>query len=107
MTALAPAPDIFAKAAKASLNYWTAKDDERLKKLWRIGLSASEIGDELKRTRSAVMGRVHRLSLPARRLAAWCTPDISENLSRRQRLLYRKLRSCGLSAEEAMKEARK
>jgi GcrA cell cycle regulator len=47
---------------------WTADLIERLKVLWAEGLSASQIADELagKFTRMAVIGKVHRLKLPAR-----------------------------------------
>jgi GcrA cell cycle regulator len=48
---------------------WTADLIERLKLLWAEGLSASQIADELagKFTRMSVIGKVHRLKLPARK----------------------------------------
>jgi GcrA cell cycle regulator len=48
---------------------WTDDLVERLKVLWAEGLSASQIADELagKFTRMAVIGKVHRLKLPARK----------------------------------------
>jgi hypothetical protein len=48
---------------------WTAELIERLKVLWAEGLSASQIADELagKFTRMSVIGKVHRLKLPARK----------------------------------------
>lgn len=45
---------------------WTAELDERLKSLWGSGLSGSQIGAEFGITRNAVLGRVHRLNIPAR-----------------------------------------
>jgi len=50
---------------------WTTERDEMLKQLWADGYSASLIADKLangvKLTRCAVLGRVHRLELPARK----------------------------------------
>lgn len=51
-------------AGKAS-PFWTARDSE-LARLWGAGFSAAVIADRLETTRNAVIGRVHRLSLPAR-----------------------------------------
>jgi GcrA cell cycle regulator len=50
---------------------WTAERDEALRQLWAQGYSASLIADKLanghKLTRCAVIGRAHRLKLPARK----------------------------------------
>jgi hypothetical protein len=50
---------------------WSAERDEALKQLWAQGYSAALIADKLangsKLTRCAVIGRAHRLKLPARR----------------------------------------
>jgi GcrA cell cycle regulator len=50
---------------------WSADRDEALKQLWAQGYSAALIADKLangsKLTRCAVIGRAHRLKLPARR----------------------------------------
>lgn len=46
---------------------WTAERVERLKTLWAEGYSGAEIAIELGcRSRSAVIGKVHRLKLPKR-----------------------------------------
>jgi GcrA cell cycle regulator len=46
---------------------WTDERVERLKKLWAEGLSASQIAAQLGGvSRNAVIGKVHRLSLPGR-----------------------------------------
>jgi len=46
---------------------WTDERVDRLTKLWAEGLSASQIAAELGGvTRNAVIGKVHRLSLPGR-----------------------------------------
>lgn len=42
---------------------WTKEMDERLKARWLAGESASAIGDGIGRSRSAVLGRIHRLGL--------------------------------------------
>ncbi|WP_038035554.1 GcrA family cell cycle regulator [Thermopetrobacter sp. TC1] len=49
-------------------NTWTEDRVVLLKKLWMEGLSASEIAKELGNniSRNAVIGKVHRLGLPAR-----------------------------------------
>lgn len=47
---------------------WTDEKVEELKRLWDAGGSCSEIGAELKITRSAVIGKVHRLGLAGRRV---------------------------------------
>ena len=45
---------------------WSDDRVEQLKKLWEAGLSASQIAAELGNvTRNAVIGKVHRLGLPA------------------------------------------
>jgi len=61
---------------------WTDDRVEQLKKLWEGGLSASQIAAELGNvTRNAVIGKVHRLGLPAapkarlRRRRARARPD--------------------------------
>jgi GcrA cell cycle regulator len=48
---------------------WTAELIERLTALWADGYSASQIADKLsgRITRCAVIGKVHRLNLPARK----------------------------------------
>jgi GcrA cell cycle regulator len=45
---------------------WTPEDDEALRTLWAAGLSTSKIGEQLSRTKNSVVGRSHRLDLPAR-----------------------------------------
>ncbi|TPW25959.1 GcrA family cell cycle regulator [Pararhizobium mangrovi] len=46
---------------------WTEERIEKLKKLWADGLSASQIATQLGGvSRNAVIGKVHRLSLPGR-----------------------------------------
>jgi GcrA cell cycle regulator len=53
---------------------WTDERVERLKKLWSEGLSASQIAAQLGGvSRNAVIGKVHRLSLPGRAKAGGTT----------------------------------
>jgi GcrA cell cycle regulator len=40
---------------------WVADRIERLKALWNLGLSASQIGKEFGVSRNAVIGKIHRL----------------------------------------------
>jgi GcrA cell cycle regulator len=48
------------------MSLWTPTDDDLLRKLWADGLSCSQIGMRVRRSRNAVIGRVHRLGLPGR-----------------------------------------
>ncbi|MBP1885813.1 GcrA family cell cycle regulator [Sinorhizobium mexicanum] len=53
---------------------WTDERVEKLKKLWSEGLSASQIAAQLGGvSRNAVIGKVHRLSLPGRAKAGGAT----------------------------------
>ncbi|MFT8895676.1 MAG: GcrA family cell cycle regulator [Acetobacter sp.] len=45
---------------------WTDETIARLKALWQEGLSTAEIGRQLGITKNAVVGKAHRLGLPAR-----------------------------------------
>jgi hypothetical protein len=50
------------KMRRISGSFWTLERDERLRRLQAEGLSAAKIGEKLGTTRSAVLGRLHRLS---------------------------------------------
>ena len=45
---------------------WTPDSELKLKKLWKEGLTGSEIAKFFGTTRSAILGKVHRLKLEAR-----------------------------------------
>ncbi|MBO1359078.1 GcrA cell cycle regulator [Acetobacter sacchari] len=45
---------------------WTEETIARLKELWEQGLSTAEIGRQIGITKNAVVGKAHRLGLPAR-----------------------------------------
>ncbi|HEX7389126.1 MAG TPA: GcrA family cell cycle regulator [Acidiphilium sp.] len=45
---------------------WTDETIDRLKGLWAEGLSTAEIGRRLNISKNAVVGKAHRLDLPAR-----------------------------------------
>ena len=49
---------------------WTTHATETLRALWSQGLPAAEIGLALSISKSAVLGKAHRIPLPARRLPA-------------------------------------
>ncbi len=56
---------------------WTDERVEKLKKLWSEGLSASQIAAQLGGvSRNAVIGKVHRLSLPGRAKAGGTTTTV-------------------------------
>ena len=48
----------------SAISIWTAELDDRLEVLWAEGLSARLIGEHLGCSKSAVIGRSHRLGLP-------------------------------------------
>lgn len=50
---------------------WNQDRINRLTELWNQGLSASQIGDELKISRNAVIGKAFRLKLPSRKPREW------------------------------------
>jgi GcrA cell cycle regulator len=55
------------ESSTSSWSRWTDQRIERLKTLWVAGLSASQIAKDLGGvSRSAVIGKVHRLGLPGR-----------------------------------------
>lgn len=45
---------------------WTDESITRLRSLWQEGLSTAEIGRRMQITKNAVVGKAHRLTLPAR-----------------------------------------
>ena len=45
---------------------WSAADTEQLKALWSAGISATEIGRQMNRSKNGVVGKVHRLKLESR-----------------------------------------
>jgi GcrA cell cycle regulator len=55
---------------------WTVERVDLLKTLWDHGASASKIANELGITRFAVVGKVHRLKLTARKPATSNTPKL-------------------------------
>lgn len=64
---------------------WTDERVEKLKKLWSEGLSASQIAAQLGGvSRNAVIGKVHRLSLPGRAKAGGAAPAAAARTPKRQ-----------------------
>jgi len=60
---------------------WTPEKEEKLRQLWKKGYSGSEIAIELgsNTTRNAVIGKAHRMNLPARAVSRKSTTkDIKE-----------------------------
>lgn len=63
---------------------WTDERVEKLKKLWSEGLSASQIAAQLGGvSRNAVIGKVHRLSLPGRAKAGGAAPATAARTPKR------------------------
>ncbi len=74
-----PTAHVAPRDYKKSSSVWTDERVELLKKLWAEGLSASQIAGRLKKvTRSAVLGKVHRLGLGGRATTARKTISITE-----------------------------
>lgn len=46
--------------------YWTAEQDNALKTMWAAGMSGSEIGALMGKTRCAILGKVYRLEFGER-----------------------------------------
>jgi GcrA cell cycle regulator len=45
---------------------WTDEQVDLLRELWSLGLSSGKIAVRMERSKNAVVGKVHRLNLPAR-----------------------------------------
>ena len=66
---------------------WTAERDAQLRTLWDAGLSGTEVGKRMGITKSAAIGRVHRLKLaprvsPIATIARPWTPEEDDTLRR-------------------------
>lgn len=66
----------FAPPRPGSLGYtsWSAEHIEILKREWAKGLTSSEIGKMIGKTRNAVIGKAHRLGLEGRKDRARVNP---------------------------------
>ena len=65
-----PAPSYLVDRRNVHTSPWTDERDAVLTRLWAEGYSASQIADQIMGvtvSRCAVIGRVHRLKLPARK----------------------------------------
>ncbi len=61
---------------------WTDFDQDRLEKMWADGMTSSQIAEATGRTRSAIMGRVHRCGLRRPRpTAEQVKASLAEHLS--------------------------
>ena len=60
---------------------WTAEAAEKVSALWKSGLAASLIADELGRTRNAVIGKIHRMGL--------CNASRPQEIRIRKKPVYR------------------
>ncbi|MBM3568163.1 MAG: global cell cycle regulator GcrA-like protein [Alphaproteobacteria bacterium] len=58
--------DISQVAGGQPPSIWTTEKVDQLKGLWQEGLSTAEIGRRLGITKNAVVGKAHRMNLPAR-----------------------------------------
>ncbi len=60
---------------------WTAEAAEKVSALWKSGLAASLIAEELGRTRNAVIGKIHRMGL--------CNASRPQEIRIRKKPVYR------------------
>ncbi len=66
---------------------WTEERVETLKRMWGEGQSASQIAKELGGvTRNAVIGKVHRLSLPGRAKSGGSSASRAKRVSTSSRI---------------------
>jgi len=71
---------------------WTTEKQEKLKELWKKGLTASQIATELgDTTRNAVIGKAHRLNLESRGPSKKSTLKSGEEKSLKPELKTQKL----------------
>jgi len=78
-------------AFRAPVTFWTDERIETLKTLWRAGHTASYIAGEFGGiTRSAVIGKVHRLNLETRRITVRM-PDLN-HYRPHQRVRFRSIK---------------
>ena len=56
---------------------WTPEKEQKLKELWKKGLTGSEIAKTFGTSRSAILGKVHRLNLDARAVSKKNSPKIN------------------------------
>ena len=54
------------KTSRKFGEFWTAEQDTVLRELWTTGLTCTEIGVRLGKTKSSITGRAHRQKLPPR-----------------------------------------
>lgn len=62
---------------------WSAEQIQTLRRLWDEGLSASNIGKALRRSKNSIVGKAHRLGLPKRETfigvaspRPWASPEL-------------------------------
>lgn len=85
---------------------WTEKRVKHLKQLWATGLSASQIGKQLGVSKNAVVGKVHRMELPARP-SPIKRDDLDSKTKRQTQGKGRGREAIGPRAGEPVKPARK
>tara|TARA_B100001123_G_C15176959_1_gene973720 strand:+ start:544 stop:1041 length:498 start_codon:yes stop_codon:yes gene_type:complete len=56
---------------------WTPEKEQKLRELWKKGLTGSEIAKTFGTSRSAILGKVHRLNLDARAVSKKNSPKIN------------------------------
>ena len=79
---------------------WTEGMEDRLKLFWSAGLTASQISAEFQGvfTRSAIIGKVHRLKLESRASPILTATEIEERRKRRNQAKYDWRRKTGYRA---------
>lgn len=65
---------------------WTPEMEDRLRALWGMTMTASEIGREMGLSKDSVVGKAHRLSLPQRPSPIQRGPRHAAKISRAMRM---------------------
>lgn len=68
---------------------WTEERIDELRRLWREGISCGIIAKRFETTRNSVIGKVHRLNLPARKTLVKQARQLDRRPSYRQRITPR------------------
>jgi GcrA cell cycle regulator len=92
------------RPAPVSNHAWTPERVDLLRKLWADGNSGGEIAQRLGMTRNAVIGKVHRLKLPARITVVSVVSKPKSHGAGGLAFRINKARKNGLSPAEAMAE---
>ena len=83
---------IYSRFNKENKMSWTPEKEEKLRELWKKGHSGSQIANMLgDTTRNAVIGKAHRLNLPARSVSKRSQPKLNTEKDKNPEVKNQKL----------------